>query len=106
VDKIDRLYAPLWTWWERQHNTETGAVTTRVFKNMSIYELRPDGAYKRQFNGLVADFREETTTRGVKEGRTRLAFGAVTLSRKDRERRLALFGIRLARWSGNESGAR
>jgi len=98
VDKIDRLYSPLWTWWERRVDTADGSVTTRVFKNLSMYERRPDGSTRRQFNAFFGDFREETAVGGTPQGRTRLLLGLLSLEKENDTRRLKLLGGRIFRW--------
>ncbi|MBI1292044.1 hypothetical protein GC173_12500 [bacterium] len=98
VDKIDRLYAPLWTWSERTENLRTGAVTTRLFKNLSVYEKRPDRSTQRQFKGFIADFEETAAPNGVRKGRTRLLFGLLKTERDGEARRLSSCGVTLLRW--------
>jgi hypothetical protein len=99
VDMIDRLYAPLWTYWESKQNVETGERVVRLFKRFSTYERHSNGSVKRVFNGIVLRFMSNRDTiTGQKSGYTSVLFGIFQKKATGTEGVTRFLGIPVHRW--------
>lgn len=77
VENIDRLYAPLWSWWEKRENLRSGEKTLRWFRNAWIYERTATGEERKRANLLLYNFKSETAADGTKTRQIKLFFGLI-----------------------------
>jgi len=75
IRSLDRTWAPLWTFWEKDENSKSGRTTVRVFKEASKYEKYPDGTIDRRLNLLLLRYKSVRQPDGTKTGHTRVLFG-------------------------------
>lgn len=91
---MDRTWAPLWTYWEKEHDLESDAVTVRVAKELSKYERRADGSTRRQLNLLLFRYNAERDPEGnIERGHTQFLFGLVGRHR-DPELKTEILGFK------------
>ncbi|HMZ50933.1 MAG TPA: hypothetical protein PKH51_02180 [Candidatus Sumerlaeota bacterium] len=75
VQAIDRLYAPLWSWWEKSENKSTGEKQLRWFREAWIYERMPDGSTRKRVNAFIYRYEKTTGADGQAEGHWSVLFG-------------------------------
>ncbi len=75
VPQLDRLYAPLWKYYEGFRNEETGERSVRWFGNMIRYERDEEATTRRRVNLLLFDYESKRTAEDERTGHTRLLFG-------------------------------
>lgn len=91
---MDRNWAPLWTYWEKEENLQTGRRTIRVLKEMSRYERDEDGNVQRRFNLPGIDYHHFRSSDGETSGSTKLLWGAAE-RRRDEKSGFRMFGVKL-----------
>ncbi|MCC6546908.1 hypothetical protein IT570_07040 [Candidatus Sumerlaeota bacterium] len=77
VQNIDRLYAPLWSWWEKTENLKTGEKSLRWFRELWIYERREDGATRKRVNAFLYRYDKTTHADGSHDGTWSVGFGLI-----------------------------
>ncbi len=88
VDGLDRNYAPLWTFFEKNWNERTGAKQVRVMKALYQYDRRPDGWTRKAFNFLVF-----STERSPDTAHTSLLWGLLGYRRQGEESSVRLLWL-------------
>jgi len=92
-EPLDRNWAPLWTFWEKETDIVEETMRVRWFKNAWKFERAADGSERKKINLLL--FTQETThdAMGAKTGSTRFLFGLVGRHR-DPDLRTELFWMK------------
>ncbi|MCC5876119.1 MAG: hypothetical protein JJU11_07875, partial [Candidatus Sumerlaeia bacterium] len=76
VEPVDRLYAPIWEFWNRQENLETGEKSVHWFQTAHRFERHKDGTERRRTNLLFFDRETMRDQDGeLHRGSTRLFWG-------------------------------
>lgn len=88
VDGLDRNYAPLWTFYEKDANQATGAERVRVCKGLYEYDRFPDGREQSGYNFLIFNTRSSPES-----AETSLAWGLFGYKREAREKRFRLLWL-------------
>ena len=88
VDGLDRNYAPLWTFYEKNWNEKTGAERKKILKGLYESEHQPGGEIRRSFNFLF--FSAESSE---KSSETSLFWGLFSRSRNVDQTSTRLFWV-------------
>ncbi len=90
---MDRSYAPLWTFWEKEEDLETGAKTIRWFKNAWIYERKADGTKRKTMDLFFFDSESVQEPGEPKESHWRLLWGLIG-RHQEPDLKTELFGLK------------
>jgi len=88
VDGLDRNYAPLWTFYEKNWNELTGRKEIRVMKALYQYDRRPSGWTRKAFNLLAF-----STQSSPEKADTTLLWGLLGYHRRQQERKIQVLWL-------------